>query len=71
MAEKEHQDRMTLTIQEAAEMLGIGRNQGYEAARNGQIPTIRIGRRLLVPRPAFERLLKQETPLRDADLAEA
>ena len=58
-------DRLTMTVPEAAEALGIGKNQGYEAARAGQIPTIRIGRRLLVPRAAFERWLEQGTPVRD------
>jgi len=48
---------LTMSIPEAAKALGIGRNQGYEAARSGEIPTIKIGRRILVPRAAFERLL--------------
>jgi excisionase family DNA binding protein len=47
----------TLTVPEAAKVLGIGRNQAYEAARRRQLPTIRIGKRLLVPRAALERLL--------------
>jgi excisionase family DNA binding protein len=51
-------ERMTLTIPEAAKALGIGRNAGYEAARRGDIPTIRIGKRLLVPRAALERMLQ-------------
>jgi excisionase family DNA binding protein len=51
------QRRMTLTVNETAERLGIGRNQAYEAVRNGQIPAIRIGKRLLVPEAALERLL--------------
>jgi excisionase family DNA binding protein len=46
-----------MTIAEAAEKLGIGRNQGYEAARTGQIPTIKIGKRLLVPVTALENKL--------------
>ena len=49
--------RQTLTIAEAARALGIGRNQAYEAAHRGEIPTIKIGKRLLVPRIAFEKLL--------------
>lgn len=49
--------RLTMSITEAAEKLGIGRNQGYEAARSGQIPTIKIGKRLLVPVTAFENML--------------
>lgn len=50
-------DRKTLTILEAANALGIGRNAAYEAARRGEIPTIRIGKRLLVPLVALERML--------------
>ena len=52
--------RLTLTVQEAAQRLGIGRAQGYAAARLGQIPTIRIGKRLLVPVAALERMLQGE-----------
>ena len=51
-------DRKTLTILEAANALGIGRNAAYEAARRGEIPTIKIGKRLLVPLVALERLLQ-------------
>ncbi len=60
------EERVTMTVPEAAKALGIGKNQGYEAARAGQIPTIRIGKRLLVPRAAFERLLEADTSQRDA-----
>ena len=49
--------KATLTIDETAERLGIGRSSAYQAAKAGQIPTIRIGRRLLVPVAALERLL--------------
>lgn len=48
-----------LTIEEAAQLMRIGRNSAYEAARRGEIPTVRIGRRLLVPRAALERMLAQ------------
>jgi excisionase family DNA binding protein len=50
--------RMTLTIEEAAEELGISRGKGYDAAKSGEIPTIKIGRRLLVPRVALDRMLE-------------
>ena len=39
-----------LTIEEAGALLRIARGSAYEAARRGDIPTIKIGRRLLVPR---------------------
>ena len=52
------QTRRTLTIDEAAEVLGIGRNAAYDAAKRGELPTLRIGRRLLVPAAALDRLLE-------------
>lgn len=39
----------TMTIPEAARLLGISRSAAYRAVARGEIPTIRIGRRLLVP----------------------
>lgn len=42
-------DRATLTVEQAASVLGIGRSAGYLGASRGEIPTIRVGRRLLVP----------------------
>ena len=51
----------TFTVEEAAERLRIGRNSAYSGVKNGQIPSIRIGRRLLVPRPAIEALLAGAT----------
>ncbi len=49
--------RLTLTVPEAGRVLGIGRNAAYDAARAGEIPTIRIGKRILVPVAALERML--------------
>jgi excisionase family DNA binding protein len=39
------------------EILRLSRFAAYAAAANGQLPTVRIGRRVLVPRAALERLL--------------
>ena len=55
-------DKQTLSIPEAAKVLGIGRSAAYEAARTGEIPVIRIGRRLLVPKYALDRILKEGSP---------
>ena len=44
---------LTMTVDEAARILGIGRNSAYEAVRRNQIPSIRIGRRILIPRHRF------------------
>jgi excisionase family DNA binding protein len=49
--------RATTTVEAAAKVLGIGRNQAYAAAARGEIPVIRIGKRLLVPIAALERLV--------------
>ena len=46
-----------LTVEEAARLLRIGRSQAYAAARTGELPTIRIGRSLRVPRHSLEQLL--------------
>jgi excisionase family DNA binding protein len=50
-------DRLTYTVPEAGRLLGISRGAAYAAAADKTLPTIRIGRRLLVPRAALERLL--------------
>jgi excisionase family DNA binding protein len=39
----------TVSVEEAGDILGIGRMAAYHAVWRGQIPSIRIGRRLLVP----------------------
>lgn len=55
------QDPLTITVTEAAHLLGIGRNSAYAAANNGQLPTIRIGSRLLVPWAALQDMLSSAT----------
>jgi excisionase family DNA binding protein len=52
--------RATVTVTEAAKRLGIGRNQAYEAVHRGQVPAIRIGKRILIPVAALDRLLNGE-----------
>jgi excisionase family DNA binding protein len=47
----------TMSIPTAARLLGISRSAGYRGANRGQIPTIRIGGRLLVPTAKLYRLL--------------
>jgi excisionase family DNA binding protein len=47
----------TITVTQAGRLLGISRGGAYRAATAGELPTIRIGRRLLVPVPALMSLL--------------
>jgi excisionase family DNA binding protein len=54
--------RLTLTVDEAAATLGISRASAYEAVRRGQIPHIRIGSRILVPRSQLEKMLASDEP---------
>jgi excisionase family DNA binding protein len=52
---------LTLTVEEAAKLLGVSRGTAYEAARRGELPTIRLGRRLLVPRARLYELVGADT----------
>ena len=49
--------RLTYTVEEAGRMLGISRGSAYEAAKSGQLPVLKIGGRLLVPKAALDRML--------------
>jgi excisionase family DNA binding protein len=49
---------LTLSVQEAARLLGYSRNTAYEAAKSGQLPVIRLGRKIRVPKVALQRFLE-------------
>jgi excisionase family DNA binding protein len=51
-------ERRTLSLEQAARQLGISRSSAYSYASDGLIPTIKLGTRLLVPKAAFERLMR-------------
>ena len=53
-------NRMTVTVEEAAEILGISRAFAYALVRRDELPSLRLGRRLVVPRRALEQLLEGE-----------
>jgi excisionase family DNA binding protein len=61
-------DRATLTVSETAELLGVSRDVAYESARRGEIPTLRLGRRVLVSVPRLLTLLG--APIDGADVDE-
>lgn len=54
------QARPTLTVEEAAGVLGVSRGAAYKAAQTGEIPTLRIGRRIVVPTARLLALLGGE-----------
>lgn len=45
--------KATISVEQAASVLGLGRTAAYEAARRGEFPTRRLGRRVVVPVPAL------------------
>jgi excisionase family DNA binding protein len=55
------ESRAVLTVEEARQELGLGRRGMYQAIRRGEIPVLRIGRRILIPRIALERMLEGAT----------
>ena len=64
-AAPESPGRLTWTVEEAAMALGVSRAFAYDAVRRGDIPAIKIGRRILVPRSALKRLLEPDAGLTD------
>jgi len=59
---QDSEQRLTLTVAEAAAMLGISRNLGYALAKRGELPgTIKLGqKRLVVSSVAIKKLLQGE-----------
>lgn len=51
-------NRMTLSVEEAAEILGISRAFAYKLVKKDELPIVRLGRRVVVPRRALETMLK-------------
>ena len=51
-------DRLVYEVPEAGAKLGLSRNGAYAAAKRGDIPTIKIGRLIRVPKVAFDEMLK-------------
>lgn len=57
MRRDEQPERLTYSVEEVATVLGISRAFAYEAVQRGDIPHLRIGRRILIPRSALQRLV--------------
>jgi excisionase family DNA binding protein len=48
---------LTVTVEQAAKLLGIGRSTAYELVHTGDIPSLRLGRRIVVPTSGLTELL--------------
>lgn len=50
-------ERQTFSVVDAGTFLGLSRNSAYQAVKRGQIPSISIGGKLLVPKKRLNQLL--------------
>ena len=57
MTTEESKESLVLDVPEAGRLLNLSRATAYALAAAGVIPTIRLGKRLVVPRKALEELL--------------
>jgi excisionase family DNA binding protein len=48
---------LTLSVPEAGQLAGIGKNASYAAARRGEIPVIKLGGKYRVPAAKWRRML--------------
>jgi excisionase family DNA binding protein len=54
-------ERLTVPVwPDAGQALGLGRNATYDAVARGEIPVLRFGRRIVVPKRALERMVNGE-----------
>jgi excisionase family DNA binding protein len=49
--------RLTLTVEEAGQLLGVSRSYAYERVRQGALPCMRLGRRIVIPVRALDALI--------------
>jgi excisionase family DNA binding protein len=56
-AAHDESERRTVSVEQAGRRLGISRGAAYARAKDGTLPTIRLGKRLLVPKAALDKLL--------------
>jgi excisionase family DNA binding protein len=52
-------DRLTLTAREASQLLGLSRTSVYQGISTGEIPHVKVGKRILIPKVALEKLLSE------------
>ena len=60
------QETLTMTVPEAARLIGVSDSAAYEAAARGDIPAVKVGRRVLVKRDALLAMFSTGTSIDDA-----
>jgi excisionase family DNA binding protein len=59
----DNNERLTYNVREAAQALGLSRNSVYQACLKGEIPCVKIGKRILIPKVQLERLLFDDSEI--------
>ena len=57
-------DCRTYSVREAAWVLGLARTATYRAIYRGEIPALRFGQRIVVPKDALQKLLENPSMVR-------
>ncbi|HUW45633.1 MAG TPA: helix-turn-helix domain-containing protein [Dehalococcoidia bacterium] len=57
--------RLTYDVKTAAKLLGLSKNSAYQACLTGQIPCLKIGKRILIPRAQLDRMLNEAGKAKD------
>ena len=52
-------ERLIFSVREVAKLLGLSKASTYEAVRIGSIPSLKVGRRILIPKVALQDLLNR------------
>ena len=50
----------TITVPEAAQILGVSRGLGYALARNGELPVLHLSHKVLVPVARLAKMLSED-----------
>jgi len=58
-------ERLTYDVVTAAKLLGLSRNSAYQACLKGEIPHLRIGKRILIPCVQLNRILNEAGKAKD------
>lgn len=64
---KQAADRLAVTVQEAADTVGLSRAALYPLIMRGEIPSFRVGKRRLVPMEALRRWMEEQIAAQTAE----
>lgn len=56
-------ERLTYTVEEVASLLGVSRSAAYQAVRTGELPSIRLGQRIIIPKKKIEEMMAKSQGL--------